>query len=143
MERLQQLFAAQPIVTIAFVGLTLAIVITELRALTRKWKSVSPAQLTDLINRHDALVIDLRGQGDFEKGHILGAKHLLPSQLDPANKILAKAGDRPVVLVCATGMTAPASAAALVKAGFRQVSVLDGGVGAWSAAGLPLARGKA
>ena len=88
-------------------------------------------------------MIDVRGQGDFEKGHILGAKHLLPSQLDPANKVLAKAGERPVVLVCATGMTAPASAGTLVKAGFRQVSVLDGGVGAWQAAGLPLARGKA
>ena len=143
MERLQQLFAAQPIVSIVFIGLTLAIVVTELRALTRKWKTVSPAQLTDLINRSDALVIDVRGQGDFEKGHILGAKHLLPSQVDPANKVLAKAGERPVVLVCATGITAPASAGTLVKAGFRQVSVLDGGVGAWQAAGLPLARGKA
>ena len=35
MERLQQLYAAQPIVVIAFVGLTIAIVVTELRALTR------------------------------------------------------------------------------------------------------------
>ena len=143
MEVLQQLYAAQPIVVIAFVGLTIAIVVTELRALTRKWQSVSPAQLTDLVNREDALVIDLRGQGEFEKGHILGAKHLLPSQLDPSNKLLAKAVERPVVLVCAAGMSAPAGAATLVKAGFRRVAVLDGGIGAWQAAGLPLARGKA
>ena len=103
MERLQQLYAAQPIVVIAFVGLTVAIVVNELRTLTRKWKSVSPAQLTDLVNREDALVIDLRGQGEFEKGHILGARHVLPSQLDPSNKLLAKAVERPVVLVCAAG----------------------------------------
>ena len=38
---------------------------------------------------------------------------------------------------------APATAGKLVKAGLRNVSVLDGGVGAWQAAGLPLARGKA
>ena len=143
MERLQQLYAAQPIVVIAFVGLTVAIVVNELRTLTRKWKSVSPAQLTDLVNREDALVIDLRGQGEFEKGHILGARHVLPSQLDPSHKLLAKAADRPVVLVCAAGMTASATAGKLVKAGLRNVSVLDGGVGAWQAAGLPLARGKA
>lgn len=142
MERLQQIAQSNPILVIGFIGLTVALVVTEIRALFRGYKAVSPAQLTDLINRENALVVDLRGQAEFEKGHILGARHLLPSHVDPANKLLAKAAETPVVLVCAAGMTAPASAAKLVKAGFKQVSVLDGGIGAWQAAGLPLARGK-
>lgn len=142
MERLQQIAQSNPILAIGFVGLTVALIVTEIRALFRGYKSVNPAQLTDLINRENALVVDLRGQGEFEKGHILGSRHVLPSHLDPAGKLLAKAVETPVVLVCAAGMTAPASAAKLVKAGFKKVSVLDGGVGAWQTAGLPLARGK-
>ena len=143
MERLQSLFQSNPILVAAFVGLTVAIVVNELRMLFRGWKSWTPAQVTELVNRENALVIDLRGQGDFEKGHILGARHLLPSQVEPGHKLLAKATETPVVLVCSAGMNAPATATRLVKAGFKQVGILDGGIGAWQAAGLPLARGKA
>jgi rhodanese-related sulfurtransferase len=143
MDRLPEFVQSHLLLVIAFVGLTLWIVVNELRALTRRWKSLSPAQVTELVNRENAMVVDLRGQAEFEKGHILGAKHLLPSQVDPAGKLLAKAVDAPVVLVCAAGMQAPAIAEKLAKAGFKRVGVLDGGIGAWQAAGLPLARGKA
>jgi len=143
MERLQALYTSSPMLVLAFVGLTVALVVTELRMLFRGYKMWSPAQVTELVNRENALVIDLRGQGEYEKGHILGAKHQLPSQVDPAGKLLAKAAETPVVLVCAAGMNAPAVADRLVKAGFKRVGVLDGGIGAWQSAGLPLARGKA
>lgn len=143
MDRLIALAQQNPFLAILFAGLTVAIIVFEVRQLFRGFRSVSPAQLTDLINREDALVIDLRGQGEFEKGHILGSKHVLPSQLEPESKLLAKAKDTPVVLVCALGVSASGAASKLVKAGFRRVSVLDGGVGAWQGAGLPLARGRA
>jgi rhodanese-related sulfurtransferase len=137
-------FAQQNLLlSLALAGLTVALVVTEVMRLFRGFKAVSPAQLTELINREDALVVDLRGQGDFEKGHIMGSKHVLPSQVEPEGKLLAKAKESPVVLVCAAGMTASGVAEKLVKAGFKKVSVLDGGVGSWTAAGLPLAKGKA
>jgi rhodanese-related sulfurtransferase len=143
MEFLKDLFDASPMLVMLLAGLTLALIVTEVAALFRGYKSVSPAQATDLINREDAIVIDLRGQGDFEKGHIIGARHVLPSQVEPTHKALANAVEKPVVLVCATGMSASTTAGKLVKAGYKRVSVLDGGIGAWQAAGLPLARGKA
>jgi rhodanese-related sulfurtransferase len=143
MDRLLEFAQQNAFLAILLAGLTVALVVTEVMRLFRGFKAVSPAQLTDLINRSNALVIDLRGQTEFEKGHIIGSKHLLPSQVDPEAKLLAKAKESPVVLVCAAGMTASASAQKLVKAGFKQVSVLDGGVSAWTGAGLPLARGKA
>jgi rhodanese-related sulfurtransferase len=137
-------FAQQNLLlSLALAGLTVALVVTEVMRLFRGFKAVSPAQLTELINREDALVVDLRGQGDFEKGHIMGSRHVLPSQVEPEGKLLAKAKESPVVLVCAAGMTASGVAEKLVKAGFKKVSVLDGGVGSWTAAGLPLAKGKA
>lgn len=143
MERLLEVAQQNPMLSLALVGLTLALVYTEVMGLFRGFKAVGPAQLTELVNRQNALVIDLRAQAEFEKGHIIGSKHMIPSQVEPEGKVLAKAKESPVVLVCAAGVTATATAQKLVKAGFKQVSVLDGGLGAWTAAGLPLARGKA
>ena len=143
MDRLLEFAQDNLFLSIALAGLTLALVVTEVMRLFRGFKGVTPNQLTELINRENALVIDLRGLGEFEKGHIIGARHLMPSQVDPESKLLAKAKESPVVLVCAAGLTASGTAQKLVKAGFKRVSVLDGGVGAWTAAGLPLAKGKA
>lgn len=137
-------FAGQnPLLSLAFVGLTLALIYTEIARLFRGYKGVTPAQLTELINREGALVVDIRGQGEFEKGHIAGSRHQLPSQIDPEAKWLAKAKEQPVAIVCASGLTASGVAARLVKAGYRRVSVLEGGIAAWQQAGLPLSAGRA
>lgn len=143
MDRLSEFAQQNLMLTLVLAGLTVALVVTEVMRLFRGFKGVSPAQLTDLINRENALVVDLRGLGEFEKGHIIGSRHMLPSQVDPEGKLLAKARETPVVLVCAMGATASATAQKLVKAGFKKVSVLDGGIGGWTGASLPLAKGKA
>jgi len=125
-----------------FAGLTVAIVYTEFSRLTSGFKAVDPAGLTALINRQDALLVDLSATADFEKGHIAGAKNVQPSQLDADNKVLARVRELPVALVCRNGNASADGARKLVKAGFKQVYWLDGGVAAWSQAQLPLVKGK-
>jgi rhodanese-related sulfurtransferase len=125
-----------------FVGLTVAIVYTEFSRLTSGFKAVDPAGLTALINRQDALLVDVSAAADFEKGHIAGAKNVQPSQLDADNKVLARVRDLPVALVCRNGNASADAARKLVKAGFKQVHWLDGGVAAWSQAQLPLVKGR-
>jgi rhodanese-related sulfurtransferase len=131
-----------PILLLALAGLTLAIVFNELASLLRGVKGVGPAALTALINRDNALVVDLRPQADFEKGHIAGSRNVQMSQFDPENKQLVAARALPVVLVCKTGQSAAGAATRLHKAGFERVYVLDGGIGAWQQADLPLAKGR-
>ncbi|KAA2284745.1 rhodanese-like domain-containing protein [Arenimonas fontis] len=143
MDRLTSFAQDNLFLVLIFAGLTVALVVTEVRRLFRGFKGVSPVQLTELINRENALVLDLRGQAEFEKGHILGSKHLLPSQVDPESRLLAKSREAPVVLVCNMGVTAGGVAEKLVKAGFKRVAVLEGGINAWTGAGLPLAKGRA
>ena len=72
MDRLLVVFQQNPILSLALAGITLALVYTEVMRLFRGYKAVSPAQLTELINRENALVVDLRAQAEFEKGHIIG-----------------------------------------------------------------------
>lgn len=131
------------ILSLALVGLTLALIYNELGRLFSGFQAVTPAQLTALINREDALLIDLSAAADFEKGHIAGARHVAISQFDPENKLLAKARELPVVVTCRSGTTSADAAKRLVKAGFRSVSWLDGGIAAWQQAELPLVKGKA
>ena len=131
-----------PLLSTALAGLTVAIFWTETMRLLRGGQSLAPAALTALVNREDALVLDVRTAGDFEKGHIPGAKHLPLAQVEPEQKLLASARSRPVVLVCQRGQGASAAAGKLRKAGFARVHELEGGIDGWQQAGLPLAKGR-
>ena len=122
--------------------LTAAIVYTEIARLFTGYKRVNPAELTALINRESALVVDVSAIADFEKGHILGSKHVAMSQFDPESKLLAKAKELPVAVVCRSGVTASGAAKRLHKAGFTRVYLLEGGINAWIQADLPLTKGR-
>ncbi|PJK00073.1 hypothetical protein CO615_05270 [Lysobacteraceae bacterium NML75-0749] len=142
MTELFAFFARHPLLSLALAGITLALIYTELARFWQGFKALKPAELTALVNRENALVVDIRAINDFQQGHIAGAKNVLMSQFDPENKQLASAKSLPVVVVCKTGMTAVGAAKRLVKAGFEKVYVLDGGISAWEQAGLPLVKGK-
>ncbi len=142
LERLPEFIANHPILTLAFVGIGVALIANEIARMTRGYKGVSPAELTQLINREDALVVDISPINDFEKGHIVGSKHVALSQFDPESKLLTKVKEMPVAIVCRAGMQSDQAAKRLVKAGFKRVYALDGGVAAWQQAELPLAKGK-
>ena len=133
---------ANLLLSLALLGLTLAIIYHEISRLFLGFKAVHPAALTELINRKDALVVDVSATGDFEKGHIVGSRNVVMSQFDPENKALANVRELPVVLVCRTGTVSAQAAKRLVKAGFKHVFWLDGGIAAWQQADLPLLKGK-
>lgn len=128
--------------SLGLAALTIALVGNEVMGLFRGYKGLQPAGLTALVNRENALVVDLRPIAEFEKGHIPGAKNVQVSQFDPENRQLAAARALPVVLVCKAGQASGDAAKRLRKAGFERVFVLDGGIGAWQQAGLPLAKGR-
>lgn len=131
-----------PLLSLALAGITLALVYNEIAGRLSGVRRLGPAQLTALINRDNALVVDVRPLAEFEKGHIAGSKNVQMSQFDPENRSLAPAKALPVVLVCKVGQTADAAAKRLRKAGFASVNVLEGGIQAWQAADLPLVKGR-
>jgi rhodanese-related sulfurtransferase len=98
---------------------------------------VSTAQATHLINREDALLVDVREPGEFGAGHILGARNVPLARIDGSGD-LAKRKDKPVIVYCEGGERAAKAAAALRKLGFSRVVNLSGGLPAWQQAGLPL-----
>src|SRR5438094_9505416 len=99
---------------------------------------VNPTQATQLINREEALVVDVREPNEFAAGHVLGAKNLPLARLDASGADLAKRKERPVIVYCDGGERSAKALAALKKHGFTRVANLSGGIAAWQQAGLPV-----
>lgn len=125
-----------------FGALTVAIIVNEVKHLTRGFKSISGAGLTRLLNSDSGVVLDVSPAVDYAKGHISGSVNVPMSEFKADHRAVAGAKDKPVVLVCRKGVNAVAAAAQLKKAGFTDVAVLDGGIENWASDGNLLVTGK-
>ena len=143
MQEIMQFVSRHPVLSIAWVGLLAAVLVTTFKGLTSKIKVISRGEATRLINKEEAVVVDLRQRDDFRKGHIAGSVNLLPAEIK-ANNVgeLEKHKDKPIIVVDGSGMQAQEPATSLNKAGFERVFVLKEGIAGWSGENLPLVRGK-
>ena len=99
---------------------------------------LTPAQATLMMNREDALVLDVRETGEWNSGHIQGARHITLGQLEKRMSEIEKFKDRPVIVVCASGNRSSSACGQLKKGGFGKVYSLGGGISAWLEANLPV-----
>ena len=80
-------------------------------------------------------LVDVRSTGEWNNGHPASAKHIPLNEFEQKmNKIPE---DKPVVLICASGMRSAMAATMLAKAGHKDVYNFAGGFGSWCAAQLP------
>ncbi len=102
--------------------------------------SVDTLQATLMMNKENALILDVREEAEYAAGHIVGARNVplvrLGGSTDVADTI-SKKKDRPIVVCCATGARSAAAVASLKKMGFERAYNLSGGINAWRQAGLP------
>ena len=104
--------------------------------------SVDPTGATDLINRKDALVVDVRPTADFMKGHIINAVNIPMNGFKKQIGTLQKHKDKPILVTCRSGSQSSMACQQLRKEGFDDVHNLRGGVLAWESANLPLSKKK-
>ncbi|MDR3323401.1 MAG: rhodanese-like domain-containing protein [Zoogloeaceae bacterium] len=105
-------------------------------------KRLSPTLATQLMNREDAAVIDVRDAPEYAAGHILNARNIPLKDLPTRATELDALKEKPLLVVCASGTRAGQACARLQKLGFVQLNALDGGMSAWERAGLPVKRGN-
>lgn len=101
-------------------------------------QNLTPAQATLLINREDAVVLDVRETGEWSSGHIPGARHITLAQLDKRMSELEKFKERPIIICCASGNRSSSACGQLKKGGYEKVFSLAGGISAWLESNLPL-----
>ncbi|MBA5685712.1 rhodanese-like domain-containing protein [Rugamonas apoptosis] len=108
--------------------------------LTQRGKRASALEVTRLINRGKATIVDVRDATEFATGHLPNAKNIPLAELAKRVGELDGAKSKSVIVVCQSGARAASAAGLLQKAGFADVVNLDGGVAAWKTAGLPLSK---
>lgn len=108
--------------------------------LAPRGKRATPLQVTQMINRGKTTIVDVRSAEEFAGGHLRDAKHIPLADLSARISELDKLKNRTIVMVCQTGARSDKAARQLQAAGFEDVHSLEGGLAAWTAAGLPLTK---
>lgn len=104
-------------------------------------KSIRRVLPAEVVHRN-TLLLDVRTPAEFEEAHIEGSVSHPLSELDAEWVSKIAAGKDDCTLVCQGGTRARQAAEKLSAARLTSVCVLEGGVRAWEAAGLPLVRGR-
>ena len=119
------------IAVIAAVSLAMPLINTR-----RFGPMVSSEQAVSLINKQNALVVDVRAQKDFKRVRIANSVNI------PANEIQNRLGelskDRTIIVVVNSGNMSAAASKLLRGVGFTKVYVLDSGLVGWMRDKLPL-----
>jgi len=139
MDRVLEYCGHHPWLAALAVAAALGVLAYELRLRAQSFAALPPQEVIRLMNQ-GATVLDVRPQEAFQQGHISGARHFDTAQIAAASDTLKKHKERPLVIYCDRGTTAPAAVRALTQQGFTKVFNLRGGLAAWRAENLPLAR---
>lgn len=90
----------------------------------------------------ELLLLDVRTPAEYQEAHIEGSVLHPLGDLDPRKVADLTSGRKGCLIICRSGGRARKAADKLTESGISGVAVLDGGVSAWDASGLPLLRGK-
>jgi len=91
-----------------------------------------------LINRRDAVVVDVREADEYRAGHIANSRHIPMGQVGERMKEMEKLKAKPIIVACRSGSRSASVIGVLQKSGFEEVYGLRGGILAWQQASMPL-----
>lgn len=138
MEKLFEFVSNHMILVGTFVFLLALFIRNETR---RGGQAVSAQQLVDMVNRENALVLDVRDKKEFEAGHIVNAINIPYTALEGRLGELKKHQERPLVVACKMGQHSGTAGTLLRKNGFEKVQRLTGGIAEWRNQNLPVVKG--
>ena len=119
-----------------FIVLVVLLIVQQSRNAGR---NLSSRELTAMVNRDEAFILDIRPKKEFSTGHIVGSVNISNDQLKDKMVELDKHKDKTIIVVCASGLNAGAACAELKKAGFTAAR-LSGGITGWRSENLPVVK---
>ena len=105
------------------------------------FRSVALVSAQELNDNPPQVVLFVDTSQDFSGGHTPGAKWLSRSWLEIEIGDLAPDKNTSIAVTCGSGRNSALAAVTLGELGYTSVSVLEGGMGAWRQAGLPVEQG--
>lgn len=137
-QLLPEFISNHPFLVGAFVVVLALLIKAEFEHQTIRKLLVDPVQATRLMNNEDAIVIDVRSDTEYAKGHIRHARHVPASQAVEKVAKLAKSKDDAIIVYCNVGNASARVCRALTREGYTNVKNLKGGLAAWQEANLPV-----
>ncbi len=143
LQEITQFINQHPVLGMTWLLLLIAVIILTLKSSLSKVKEITRNDAVHLINKENALVIDIRNRDDYRKGHIANSLNLTATEIKNAHfKELEKNREKPMIVVCTNGISSRTSAESLFTAGFNKVFILKDGITGWSNEHLPLSRSR-
>jgi len=137
MEKLFEFVGNHPVLVGTFALLLALFIRNETR---RGGQTVSAQALVEMVNKENALVLDVRDKKEFDAGHIVNAINIPQASLADRLDELNKYKERPVVVACRMGQHSGTAGTLLRKNGFTNVRRLTGGIAEWRNQNLPVVR---
>ncbi|MFN4986149.1 MAG: MBL fold metallo-hydrolase [Ignavibacteria bacterium] len=98
-------------------------------------------ELKQIYNDPSYHVLDVRGYGEHESGHIPGAANIHVGYL--YNHLDELPRDKPLIVACQTGFRSSIASSYLMHEGFTNIRSFQQGFAGWQASGAPIEKGHA
>ncbi len=123
---------------IGFFAILAMLVFTEFRRFTQAFSMVNTNEAIQLMNHNDIMILDVREAKEFSAGHLVNSTHIPTTAIAKRASEIEKYKDKDLLVYCKTDQRASIAARQLIKLGFKKISVLKGGINAWTSANLPV-----
>lgn len=138
MARIGEFVVHHWVLAVALLVILMLLAITEMKRKIHGFKDIPTDEAVRMMNRQNAVILDVREDKEYDQGHIINAVHIPLGLMDARIKQLDKHKDRPIIVCCKQGQDSAQAGMILRKHGFNPVYKLGGGISAWKTANLPL-----
>ncbi|CUX96691.1 rhodanese-like domain-containing protein [Candidatus Doolittlea endobia] len=143
MQEIIQFVGNHPMLILLWIVLSGTLIFITCQSRFSKLGNITRDEAIRLINKEDAMIIDLRNQDDYRQGHIINSLNLTKEDIRCGKLgVLEKTKDKPVIIVCSIGTLSRGPAQNLIKIGFERVYILKEGISGWNKENLPLIQDK-
>ena len=127
---------------IALIAITFFLIQDIIESALQKFEALSPKLTVAKMNQEGSVIIDIRDEHEYKKGHIVNAINLPLSKFDENIEKISSYRKSPVIVVCQTGSRSVTACKKLIKAGFEEVYNISGGMQSWEDNKLPIKSSK-
>lgn len=139
MEKLLEFVTNHYILVSIAAALLAALAFLETR---RGGKKISAQAAISLLNRDEAVVVDIREKKEFSEGHIVGSLHIPLNSLKDRLNELKKHEGKQIIVADKMGQHSASAVKQLNAEGYTNVARLAGGISEWKGSNLPLKKKK-
>ena len=140
MTQLAEFIGNHLYLSLAFMAVFFLYIMITMSEKMQAFANVNPAELTQLVNHKNAVLIDTRTESEFANGHIVNAINMPLSDLTSGKKSIDHLKDKTVIAYCVSGMSSKSACKHLTKSGIENVFNLSGGINGWLNDKLPVVK---